>query len=39
LFIIFIRTGKKFTKKEGLVFLSVYILFLLVEIFLPNIIK
>jgi len=35
LFIVFIRTGRKFTKIEGLLFLSVYVLFLLVEIFLP----
>jgi len=35
LFIVFIRTGKKITKLEGLFFLSIYILFLLVEIFLP----
>lgn len=39
LFIVFIRTGRKITKKEGLFFLSIYIAFLLVEIFLPNIIK
>ena len=39
LFIVFIRTGKKFTKIEGLIFLSVYILFLIVEIFFPYIIK
>ncbi len=39
LFIIFIRTGKKITKKEGLLFLSIYILFLLVEVFFPYIIK
>lgn len=38
-FIIFIRTGKKFTKIEGLLFMSVYIVFLLVEIFLPHIFK
>jgi cation:H+ antiporter len=35
LFLIFIRTGKKITKMEGLFFLSIYILFLLVEIFFP----
>ena len=39
LFIVFIRTGKKFTKMEGLFFLCIYVLFLLVQIFLPNIIK
>ena len=39
LFIVFIRTGRKFTKIEGLIFLSVYILFLIVEIFFPYIIK
>ena len=38
-FIIFISSGKKISKKEGLFFLAIYILFLLVEIFLPNIIK
>jgi len=37
LFIIFIRTGKRITKVEGLVFLLIYILFLLVEIFFPGI--
>ncbi|OGZ75209.1 MAG: hypothetical protein A3I87_00855 [Candidatus Staskawiczbacteria bacterium RIFCSPLOWO2_02_FULL_39_8] len=31
--IIFIRTGRKITKKEGFIMLFVYILFLLVEIF------
>lgn len=36
LFLVFIRTGKKITKLEGLLFLSVYIIFLLVEIFLPK---
>lgn len=35
LFIVFIRTGKRITKIEGLFFLSIYILFLLVEIFFP----
>jgi len=35
LFIIFIRTRKEITKVEGLVLLFIYILFLLVEIFLP----
>jgi len=39
LFIVFIRTGRKITRMEGLFFLSIYILFLLVEIFFPNIIK
>lgn len=39
LFIVFIRTGRKFTKVEGLLLLSVYILFLLVEVFFPYIIK
>jgi len=39
LFIVFIRTGKKFTKMEGLLFLSIYILFLIVEIFFPYVIK
>lgn len=38
-FLVFIRTGKKFTKKEALIFLSIYILFLLVEIFLPRMIN
>ncbi len=33
LFIIFVRTGKKLTKSEGLILISVYIVFLLVEIF------
>ncbi len=36
-FIIFIRTGKKITKAEGLIFLSIYIIFLLTEIFKPYI--
>ena len=39
LFLVFIRTGKKITKIEGLIFLSIYLSFLLVEIFLPGIIK
>jgi len=39
LFIVFIRTGRKVTKKEGLFFLATYIVFLLVEIFLPQIFK
>lgn len=34
-FIVFIRTGKKITKQEGLFFLLIYILFLIVEIFMP----
>jgi len=33
LFLLFIRTGKKITKKEGLVLLLVYVAFLLTEIF------
>lgn len=32
--LVFIMTGKKITKKEGLVLLSVYIVFLIVEIFI-----
>jgi cation:H+ antiporter len=36
LFLVFVRTGQKITKKEGLFFLSIYILFLLAEIFLPR---
>jgi len=36
IFVIFIKTGKKITKKEGLIFLSIYIIFLLTEIFLPQ---
>ncbi len=39
IFLVFIRTGRKVTKMEGLLFLFIYILFLLVEIFLPNVIK
>jgi cation:H+ antiporter len=35
-FIVFIRTGRKITKQEGLFFLLIYILFLLVEIFMPH---
>jgi Ca2+/Na+ antiporter len=34
-FIVFIRTGKRITKQEGIFFLAIYILFLLVQIFLP----
>ena len=39
LFLVFIRTGKKITKLEGLCFLSIYIIFLLIQIFLPQIVK
>jgi len=39
LFLVFIRTGRKINRIEGLIFLFVYILFLLVEIFLPSIIR
>lgn len=39
LFIVFIRTGRKISKMEGLLFFSIYIIFLLVEIFLPHIIQ
>jgi len=35
IFLVFIRTGKKITKTEGLIFLLIYITFLLVEIFSP----
>jgi cation:H+ antiporter len=35
LYIIFIATGKKITKKEGLLLLLIYVIFLLTEIFLP----
>jgi len=35
LFILFIRTGKRVTRIEGLLFLSIYVLFLLTEIFFP----
>lgn len=35
LFLLFIRTGKKITKIEGLLFLSIYIMFILVEVFIP----
>lgn len=38
-FLVLIRTGKKITKIEGLIFLSIYILFLFVEVFLPAILK
>jgi len=38
-FTIFISTGKKITKKEGLFFLAIYVLFLLTEIFFPYIVK
>jgi cation:H+ antiporter len=36
LYIIFIASGKKITKKEGLLLLLVYVIFLLTEIFLPR---
>ncbi len=36
LYIVFIRTGEKVTKKEALVMLSVYIIFLLIEVFFAN---
>ena len=35
LFVIFVRTDKKLTKPEGLILISVYIVFLLVEVFRP----
>jgi len=35
IFLVFIRTGKKITRTEGLLFLSIYIAFLLAEIFRP----
>ena len=35
LFIIFIRTDKRISRTEGMIFLLTYILFLLVQIFLP----
>ncbi|MBI3631241.1 MAG: sodium:calcium antiporter [Candidatus Staskawiczbacteria bacterium] len=35
-FLIAIRTGKKITKKEAIILLFVYIVFLLVEIFIPR---
>lgn len=38
-FIIFIRTGKKITKIEGLLFLAMYVAFLLIQIFSPGLIK
>lgn len=34
-FLVFIRTGKKITRTEGLIFLSIYIAFLLTEVFRP----
>ncbi len=34
--LIFFRSGKKITKKEGLLLLFIYIVFLLTEIFLPR---
>jgi len=36
LFLVFIRTGGKVTKKEGLLLLSVYVVFLLTEIFVRH---
>ncbi len=36
LFWLFIRSDRMVTKKEGLVFLSIYVLFLLSEIFIPH---
>lgn len=36
IFLVFIRTGKKFTKMEGLFFVFIYLLFLLVEIFVVK---
>ena len=33
-FLIIVRTGKKLTKKEGLLLLSIYVIFLLTEIFI-----
>lgn len=36
-FLIVIRKGKSFTKKEGLILLSIYIIFLLTEVFRPYI--
>jgi len=38
LFILFMRSERRITKMEGLLFLSIYIIFLLVEIFLPRVI-
>ena len=35
IFILFIRTGKKITKSEGLFFLLIYILFILIQVFIP----
>jgi len=35
MFIIFIKTGRKITKYEGLFFLAIYILFILVQVFIP----
>jgi cation:H+ antiporter len=35
-FLIIIRRGKSFTKKEGLVLLSIYIIFLITEVFRPH---
>jgi cation:H+ antiporter len=39
MFIFFMRTEKKITKIEGLLFLSVYILFLLVQVFFPHVVS
>ena len=36
IFLLFIRTGRKITKYEGLFFLLIYILFILVQVFLPH---
>ncbi len=36
LFLLFIRTGKKITKKEGLILLFIYIVFLIIEIFTQS---
>ena len=33
-FLVFIRTGRKFSKKEGLLMLSIYVIFLLAEVFI-----
>lgn len=35
-FLVVIKTGQKITKKEGLLLLSIYLAFLLTEIFLPG---
>ena len=36
LFLMFVRSGKKLTKKEAMLLLSVYIIFILVEVFIPK---